>query len=255
MAADHHQLGRHELNRRILLTSMRLTSTISAMCTAAVVLLCVPVVDVWLGKELRSDEDLIALMSYDRALLLVAGFTAVLLPSVWFSQAMLVSTKVLYGMGMIRRYSPWMIQAAAAKLVLAWIGLQFFGAGAMWVVWSTVIAQVWCFGVMFPSLICRVFEMRRAELFAQVYGRPLLTIAAPTAGLFAMTRVVGEWDLRLLVLALVVGGVLYAPGFFFIGLDRNEQRRLLELANAVRKRGPQVLMNRARRSGGRRTGE
>lgn len=251
MSADHHQLGRHELNRRILLTSMRLTSTISAMCTAAVVLLCVPIVDVWLGRELRADPDLMAAMSYERALWLVGGFTAILLPSVWFSQAMLVSTKVLYGMGLIRRYSPWMIQAAVGKLILAWVGLQFFGAGPMWVVWSTVIAQVWCFGVMFPSLICSVFEMRRRELAMQVYGRPVLSVVAPTIGLFAMTRVVGEWDLTMLVAALALGGVLYAPGFFFIGLDGHERRRLMELVNAVWKRGPQIVMNKARRVGRR----
>jgi O-antigen/teichoic acid export membrane protein len=247
MAADYHELGKHELNRRILLTSMRLTSTISAMCTAGVVLLCVPIVDVWLGSVLRADEELMAAMPYERVLYLIAGFTTVLIPSVWFSQAMLTSTKVLYGMGLIRRYSPQMLIAACAKLLLAWVGLRFFGAGPMWIVWSTVIAQVWCFGYAFPALITEVFSMRHRDLFMEVYGRPLMAIALPTAGLYTITRLVNDWDLARLLLAIMVGGVLFVPGFYLIALDGHERARLTELIVSVRTNGPRVLLNRGKK--------
>jgi hypothetical protein len=114
-------------------------------------------------------------------------------------------------------------------------------------VWSTVIAQVWCFGYAFPALITEVFSMRHRDLFMEVYGRPLMAIALPTAGLYTITRLVNDWDLARLLLAIMVGGVLFVPGFYLIALDGHERARLTELIVSVRTNGPRVLLNRGKK--------
>ncbi|MGP1309154.1 MAG: lipopolysaccharide biosynthesis protein [Phycisphaerales bacterium] len=245
MVADHHEMGRHHLNKRIMLTGMRVTSSITVFCTVCVVVLAPQIVDVWLGKNLRNDPA-IQSMGYDRAITLIWTFSAILLPSVWFSQAMLVSTRVLYGMGHNRLFSPWLMAAAAIKIVIAWVGLRFFGAGPMWVVWSTVIAQAWCFGWIFPRLIKKVFDLSMARVFLETYILPLLSTLPSAALLAGASLYVRDWTLMKLAGALAAAGVVYAPMFFFAALRSDERARVIHLVHM----GPKAALKQVK--GGRR---
>lgn len=241
MVADHHEMGRHDLNKRIMLTGMRVTSSITVFCTLCVVLLAPQIVDLWLGKQLKQDAAIQA-MGYEHALALIWSFSAILLPSVWFSQAMLVSTRVLYGMGHNRLFSPWLMAAAALKITLAWVGLQFLGAGPMWVAWSTVIAQAWCFGWVFPRLIKKVFDVSMGRVFVETYALPLMSTIPSALVILASWRVVTDWTLKHLIVVLLVAGVVYAPAFFFAALRADERSRLVHLV----KMGPRAAMKQAR---------
>ncbi len=244
MVADHHEMGRHELNKRIMLAGMRVTSSVTVFCTMCVVLLAPRIVDLWLGKELRASEALQE-MGYEHALTLMWSFAAILLPSVWFSQAMLVSTRVLYGMGHNRLFSPWLLAAAGLKIALAFVGLQFFNAGPMWVVWSTVIAQVWCFGWIFPRLIKKVFDLSMVRVFVDTYILPLLSTIPSVIVLLLAMEYLDEWSVESLMGVLMAAGVVYAPSFLFVALRSDERSRLFHLVRM----GPRAAIGQMKKGG------
>jgi O-antigen/teichoic acid export membrane protein len=248
MVADHHELGRHELNKRIMLAGMRVTSSVTGFCIALVVVLTPQLIDVWIGKQLRQDATLLEHMSYQDTVRQIWILAAILLPSVWFSQSMLVSTRVMYATGHNRVFTPTLMAGAGLKIFIAWVGLKFFEAGITWIVWSTVIAQVWCCGIAIPRIIKRLYDVPIRSLFVEALLLPVLSIVPSTALLIVASQLVDRWGLIELMLASVAAGLVYAPSLFLFAMRRDERSRLVGLVRV----GPKIVsrMKEARRRGG-----
>jgi O-antigen/teichoic acid export membrane protein len=247
LATDMHERGAKASTRRLMLTTMRLTGSITTFCAVCTAVFTLPLLQVWLGDRIRRDEDLLRVMTYEEAANYLQLLAIVLMSAMALSQPSIAASRVLYGMGLIRAYSPAMLCGAGIKLVLAMV-LLAAGAPPISVAVASLAAQLGLYGWFFPRLIAREVESRRATVYWEGYGRAVLAALPALVVALTLRLSLNEWDWRTLVVAFGATGAVWAPCFLLIGLTRAERSRIRELAMGGLRFGRRRLGRRAGRN-------
>jgi len=235
MAADLQSRGEDEKGNRVLLVTMKMAMSVTMHCAILVGAFTIPFIDLWLGKRLRGDESLLAVMSYQDAVGLVTAYILILLPGVVLAETHTAATQNLYGMGHIRKYSPVLIASAGIKIVLATAWL-LLGGDPLSLAWSTLIVNAGVYGVYFPWLICRLTTLTTGDLVLRAYARPLAAGAICAVAAVVMSQSVETWTWVTLIGSVGATSVLYALCFPFIVASPPERRAMFKMAGGVRSR-------------------
>lgn len=230
LATDLHERGGARSTRRLMLATMRITGAVTTVCAVGAAVFTLPLLDVWLGQGIRSDADLLRVMTYDEAARYLQTLAIVLMSTMAISQPSIAASKVLYGMGLIRAYSPAMLLGAGVKVALA-VAFLLAGAPPISVAFASLLAQVWLYGWFFPGLIAREIDATRAQVLWHGYGRAVVAAAPALACALALRLSVDSWTLKTLLACSFATGCVWLVGFVFVSLDGSERSRLRELAS------------------------
>ena len=245
IAADMHETGRKGSMKVLMLTSMRYSCAVTILCTVIVGVFTHPILEAWLGKQLNSDEELAKIMPAGEAMILAWQYAAILLIGGVFSETQTAATRVLYGMGLIRSYSPAMLTGAVAKIMLsiAAIGLcvTLMSDPSPQVVLVlpavTLLCQIGIYGIYLPLLIKRVTGVGLLEMHRDAYLRPMLAVTPTLILSVAIVMNVEHWNLLNLGMWLFVVGCSYLPMGYFVAMLPKERKRVME----VLRRGPGAM--------------
>jgi hypothetical protein len=207
------------------------------LCTGFVAIFFRPLIDLWLGSRLRSDESLISIMSYDEALDLVWFILMLLLIGGILLEIAQVGTQFLFGMGHVKRYAGIMYAAAVTKFVLsisiviAVLQVAAGGKPAVETVLlfpaSTLLVQVVFFGFIFPRRLVRLTGIRASTYLWSAFGRPILTAVIPLLIASLMVWQIDAWTWPLLIVMVAIVGAVSAPCVLGILIHRDERVRVL----------------------------
>lgn len=245
LATDVHERKGRESTRALMLTTMRVTGAVTGVCAVGASVFTLPILDVWLGERLRADEDLLRLMPYEEAARYLQLLAIVLMSTMVLSQPSIAASRVLYGMGLIRAYSPAMLAASGAKLVLALAALAA-GAPPISVALASFAAQAWLYGWFFPRLIARECDAPLREVLWNGYGRAICAALPALAVALALRFGVDRWDWTTLLVSFALTGLAWLGAFYTIALRSSERSRLRELSRG----GLRAGLRRVRRRGG-----
>lgn len=231
VAADLHEKGDREGTKRVLLSVMKITASITAFfaITAAV---CAPaVVRLWLGKRLTGDTALLEIMTGEQALALIGSFVLIIAPSTIIAETHNSAANILYGMGLIRTYSIPMLIAAGGKIVLATVALALT-RDPLWIAWATLIAQAALYIGAFGWIIVRHAGVGPSRLALEVYGRGMLAYAPVLAVGLVMMRDGAQTTVPTLLMTLAAMGAVFVVIFVSLTMTGHERRRLLGLVSS-----------------------
>jgi hypothetical protein len=235
--ADMHERSGHDVNVRAMLAVTRITSGAMILCTGFVAIFFRPLIDLWLGSQLRTDESLISIMSYNEALDIVWSILILLLIGGILLEIAQVGTQFLFGMGHVKRYAGIMYAAAVTKFVfsisIVIVVLQVAAGGKPAVETvllfpaSTLLVQVVFFGFVFPRRLVHLTGIRGSTYLWNALGRPTLTSVIPllTGGL--MVWLIEDWTWPLLIVMVAIVGAVSAPCVLGILIHRDERMRIL----------------------------
>ncbi len=241
IAADLQHNDRHATVRKMLLRLTAHTFTVNGVCAVGMIAFAGPIMQVWLGRQLESDEKLLGVMTYHEAIRFAWVYIAVMLPGFVLSETHLASSVILYGMGRVREYAPPLIVGSVLRVVTA-VGLMAAGFAPIALAWCSLAFFIVLFGLFFPWLIARTAEEPIARLAWRVYLRPALSfVPVLLLGLWA-ANTLGPWTgLRHAPkLALVCGsiGVVYAPFAYALCLEPDERAHVRAIISKLRARLP-----------------
>jgi hypothetical protein len=242
--ADMHERGGHDVNIRAMLAVTRITSGAMILCTGMVAIFFRPLIDLWLGAQLRSDEALTSLMSYDEALSLVWSIVVLLLIGGIFLEIAQVGSQFLFGMGHVKRYAGIMYAAAATKLVLSisivFMVLQMAAGKApapesvLLFPAATLLVQLVFFGFVFPRRLLNLTQIRVSTYAWCALGRPALAAAPPILSALLIVWLIKDWSWPLLIAMVAVVGLISIPCVLGILIKRDERVRFLEMIRSGR---------------------
>ncbi|MEO1129217.1 MAG: hypothetical protein AAFX05_05835 [Planctomycetota bacterium] len=250
IAADLHETGRKASTTALMLTSMRYSCSVTVLCAVVVGVFTQPILEAWLGKQLSADEELAEVLPYGDAIVLAWQYAAILLLGGVISETQIAATRVLYGMGLIRSYSPALLTGAITKVVLS---IAAIGIGTAVVADAppqivlllpavTLLCQIGIYGIFMPILLSRVTEVSFLQLNSHAYLRPMIAVVPTLILSVTIVMNVESWNLLNLAMWLMVVGASYLPMGYFVAMLPNERKRVKE----VLRRGPSGLMAAAR---------
>jgi hypothetical protein len=235
--ADMHERGGHEVNVRAMLAVTRITSGVMILCTGFVAIFFRPLIDLWLGSRLRSDESLISIMSYNEVLDLVWSILVLLLIGGVLLEVSQVGSRFLFGMGHVKRYAGIMYAAAVTKFVfsisIAIVVLQMAAGGKPAVEWvllfpaSTLLVQLVFFGVVFPRRLVQLTGIHGSTYLWSALVRPTLASVIPLLTGVLMIWQIEVWTWPLLIVMVAIVGAVSAPCVLGILIHRDERMRIL----------------------------
>ncbi len=226
LAADLQHQNRHDTVRKMLLRLTAHTFAINGVCAAGMIAFAGPIMEVWLGKQLQSDEKLLGVMTYQQAIQFAWVYIAVMLPGFVLSETHLASSVILYGMGRVREYAPPLIVGSILRVIVA-VSLMAAGFAPIALAWCSLAFFIALFGLFFPWLIARVTEEPLSRLAWRVYLRPAISfIPVVLVGVWA-ANAFGPWTglrhLPRLALVCAAIGVLYIPLAYALVLEPDER--------------------------------
>ncbi len=241
IAADLQHQGRHATVRKMLLRLTAHTFTVNGVCAAGMIAFAGPIMQVWLGKQLESDDKLLGVMTYHEAIRFAWLYIAVMLPGFVLSETHLASSVILYGMGRVREYAPPLIVGSILRVITA-VGLMAAGFAPIALAWCSLAFFIAIFGLFFPWLIARTAEEPLSRLAWRVYLRPALSfIPVVLLGLWA-AEALGPWTgLRhapKLALVCISIGAVYAPFAYILCLEPDERSQVRTIITKVLARLP-----------------
>lgn len=241
LAADLQHQGRHATVRKMLLRLTAHTFTINGVCAAGMIAFAGPFMQVWLGRQLQSDDKLLAVMTYPDAVQFAWLYIAVMLPGFVLSETHLASSVILYGMGRVREYAPPLILGSILRVLVA-VGLMAAGFAPIALAWCSLAFFIAIFGLFFPWLIARTAEEPLARLAWRVYLRPALSFIPVIAlGLWAADALAPWTGVRhapkLAAVCLAIG-VVYAPFAYALCLEPDERAQVRTIIAKVLARLP-----------------
>ena len=235
--ADIHERGGHDVNVRAMLAVTRITSGAMILCTGCVAIFFRPLIDLWLGSRLRSDESLISLMTYDEALNIVWSILVLLLIGGILLEIAQVGSHFLFGMGHVKRYAGIMYAAAVAKfvfsisIVIAVLQVAAGGELAAETVLlfpaSTLLVQVVFFGFVFPRRLVHITGIRGSTYLWSALGRPTLASVIPLLLGGLMIWQIEDWTWPVLIVMVAIVGAVSALCMLGILIKRDERARIL----------------------------
>lgn len=249
LTADMHERGRHDFNRRLLLSAVRSTVAIVAFCTAIITVFTGPIISAWLGQKLQNDPALLeAHMSLDDVIVLVWRFAVILAPVMLVIEGGCTAQTILFGVGRLRDFAPGLLVMTALKVLLTWLGLAVFtgslGRNAMdSAAWATALTSVAMYGVYLPLLIRRVMGVGVRELYRRAYLWPVVSVVPVALVGIAMARFLGPWPhgaASLLKLAACWGilGLLWLPLAAWLIPEEYERERVFGVLTRIGGRFP-----------------
>lgn len=241
LAADLQHQGRHATVRKMLLRLTAHTFTINGVCAAGMIAFAGPIMQVWLGNQLQSDEKLLGVMTYEQAIQFAWLYIAVMLPGFVLSETHLASSVILYGMGRVRDYAPPLIIGSVARVLVA-VGLMAAGFAPIALAWCSLAFFIVLFGLFFPWLIARTAEEPLPRFVWRVYARPAISfLPVLLLGLWAAESL-GPWTglrhLPRLGLVCAAIGALYAPIAYVLCLEPDERHHVRAIITKVLARLP-----------------
>jgi len=251
ITADLHTRGNHDAVRRLLLSAMKATSSLTCLCTVLIAVFAGALMNAWLGKQLANDADLAAAgVPAQQAVELCWSFFLILAPGIIITEAGFAATTILFGMGHLRRFAPALLLMTAMKFVLTWLVLRATSGGfdAFHVLLAACVTtglNAAVFGVYYPLLIKRLVGVRFREQVISVYFRPLLsTVPIAVLGWLCATSL-GPWTpgvVSMLKLGACVGVlvILWLPLAVWIIPEGSERDRVRSLVERVGTRVPGV---------------
>lgn len=213
--------------KELMRHAARLQAFVAFPAGALMVLLCEPLLRVWIGHSLDNPEQVIPLAVFIARMLVVA-ITARALADTWIV--------VLYGAGYVHRYAPLVLAGGIANPIIALL--------LIWVLPErlSLIGPALAFAILMIALHIIALPVIGARCLGVSYGAFFAPFARPLVATLACVPVViaGMWWLAPLglidLIAIVTTfGALYAiVGWFFV-LDAQERKRF---AGAITRRLP-----------------
>lgn len=201
----------------LLRHSTRLHAVMALPVAAAVLTLAEPIMQVWLGSRLPGPGDL--QMAANLSRLVVLGMTARALGDGW--------TRILYGAGHIRRYTPVIIGAgvasppiAALALILLPEPLRYTGPA---VAFATTLLVAYL-GIL-PRITANALGVQQSVVLAPLV-RPALATAAILPILIGARLVIAHWGIFELAATGLVAAAAYAGLTWLIVVAPDERRRI-----------------------------
>ncbi|MFM9958176.1 MAG: lipopolysaccharide biosynthesis protein [Phycisphaerales bacterium] len=244
ITADLAARGHTDALRRLVLTSMRVTASVTAVCTVLLAVFGGALMEAWLGKQLAADEDLKAAgVTVPEAIRLCWTYYLILAPGIVVTEAGYAATTILFGMGMVKRFAPALLLMTALKLALTWSALSATTGGfdtyhVLLTAWVTLGLSLSMFGVYLPIIVKRAVGVGLREQYRRVYLRPILS-TAPVALLgWLMAEYLGPWTpgmwsmTKLGACVLVLLGVWAAVAAWMIP-EGDERERVRGMRNKL----------------------
>lgn len=223
-----HETGEHRRREALLFANMRMVGGFVAISSVVIVGLFRPIVDVWLGSRLQHDPALLAVMTYDQAVSFARSFVLLLLLGGFVMETVFAGTKVLYGMGLIRKYSLPIVVTGLLKIVASYLVLRFTGQPLL-LAWISLICEVLLFGLFIPRVIVRECEVSVGQLLFHAALRPLLAAAPVAVSCLVVRQFVTTWGILELAIAFAVAGATGAASVGLILMQRAERASAINL--------------------------
>ncbi len=249
ITADLRARGHNDALRRLLITSMKVTVSLTAVCTALIAVFGGALMEAWLGRALAGDADLKAAgVPVGDAIALCWSYYLILAPGIVVTEAGYAATTILFGMGLVRRFAPALLVVTALKFGLTWLALRATTGGfdsyhVLLTAWVTLGLSVAMFGVYLPLVIRSATGIGLREQALRVYVRPVLS-TSPIAGLgWLMSEFLGPWTPGLwsmVKLGVCVVGlmILWTPVAFWVIPEGDERTRARAIAARVLRKVP-----------------
>lgn len=236
LAADLQHRGHHVRLGPLLLRVTAHTYAVNGFCGAVAAAFAGPLIQVWLGKQLSTDDALLDVMSYDQAVHFAWVYIAVLIPGFVLSETHLASSSVLYGMGLVKRYAPVLIGVSVLRVAVA-IGLMLAGMPPIALAWCSFFFFLVAFGAFFPWLTADVAGAPFRRVLWTIYLKPTLSFL-PVAGVGAwLATSLGPWTglahLPKLAACGLAVGLLWLPLAYFLVLTPEERGHIGGIARRI----------------------
>ena len=237
LASDLHAKQDHGQNEHLMLMVVRVTSGIMFLSTMVIIVFFEPLIDLWLGGRLESDEELNAIMPFREAVEISWLMLVILVGGGILLEAGTAASKFLFGMGLVRRYAGILVTAGCLKLAISISIVILLKAddspgsvdywNSIWLPVGTLFVQVIFFGIVLPLRIVKLTSVTWSLLATNAILRPLLTIAIPSVVALLFLHFLEPLNWYTLIGSLFATGVVSLPSIFFFLLKRSERERVV----------------------------
>ena len=253
MTADMHERGQHDFTRRLMLTAMRSSVAITAICTVLVAGFVGPLMYAWLGAKLETDQALKdAGVSVQEVVSIVWCFFLIMAPAIPVIEGGCSAITILFGVGRLRQFAPALLVMTLMKLLLTWLALWMavghWGRGSIQLAaWVTSITSIAMYGVYLPFLVKRAMGIGVMEQYRRVYLWPLVSVLPIGALAWAMATYLGPWPhgaVSMIKLAACAGvaGVAWLPLAVVLIPEEYERQRVIGMLERIGGRIPGMGM-------------
>ena len=221
--------GKSEVSlQQLLIQSARLNGFVIFPAMLFIVTLAVPIIQIWVGDQLKNPLDVH--MSADLVRAMALGAISMGISEAWIT--------IMYGAGYIHRIVPVILYGLLASCFVTPLALWLTPDEWEYLV-PAVISSLMIFLSMFVAVaivVARVLETNILNLVTPLI-RPLVASLVMLPILFAFLHYVDDWSLLLLIAAMLLYGGAFTILSWFYVLNKEERMQIL---NAIRKnRSPQ----------------
>ena len=203
--------------RSILYHSTRLHGLVAFPAVFGMAGLAEPILGLWMKGRLDRPHLLPDMVTLTRILLI--GFLAMAISDNW--------TKMMYGAGHIRRYTPIVIMGGLVNLALALLLVRYFPDSIRYTAppWAFSLMYLTCYLGLMSRLVTATLEVKLRDLFSPLV-QPLVAaiVCVPVLVLFLFN--VAQWTLPWLITAVASYVLSYAVLCWYIVLGSEERINL-----------------------------
>lgn len=242
------RIGRMETVKDLMARTIRYQLAFSLPAAIMIGSLAHPILYLWVGERLARDPYLTeAGISLAAALDLTSSMTLVMLAVRTLRSASFGIERTLYGLGAVRSYS-WFAKWALLLTVIVSSLLMYLTGDPLGAPWGLLITYI----IYSPGVILTAAKKTTAlpvlETLRRSLPRPLFANLLFAAALLPLGLAVERLSPAQLLAIFVGYGLLYTILALVFIAERDEQRRLLEIAGSV---GPRLWGSASGRRGGR----
>ena len=211
--------------KQIMFQAARLNGFVIFPAMLFIVVLAEPIIQVWVGNQLKDPGDVALAADLIRGL--AFGATAMGISDAWVT--------IMYGAGYIKRIAPMILIGLFACCAITPVALWMSPSQ-----WDYLVPAICCSIALGATMllgiaivVSRAIESPLAKVFAPL-ARPFVVSLVPLPLLFVVLLAVGEWSLPLLIGVLVVYGLAYLALSWRYILQDSERDRVRKALRSFR---------------------